>query len=93
MRPPPSLASPVTGDTSLVDQSRLRGTGLLAGFAQHLQAALGDAVVLVPPSVSRTRVPLDGTLVLQLLDGIVVADTVRPDARASSRHVQGQVGT
>src|SRR3712207_6374731 len=58
-----------------------------------IQAALGDGVVLVLPCVSRTRGPLDGALVLQLLDGIVVADTVRPDARALSRRFQGQVGS
>jgi hypothetical protein len=32
-----------------------------------IQASPGDEVVFVPPSVSRTRVPLDGALVLQIL--------------------------
>src|SRR5215204_2092259 len=58
-----------------------------------IQAGLGDAVVLVPPSVSRARGPLDSTLVLQILDGIVVAEAVRIDAGALSRRLQGQVGS
>jgi hypothetical protein len=46
--------------------------GVLGVFSpsptQHpIQAALGDDVVLVPPGVSRTRVPFDSPLVLQLL--------------------------
>jgi hypothetical protein len=73
MRPLSIVASPVTGDTSSCDKSRLRGAGLLAGLPQHLQAPLGDDVALVPPGVTRTVVPLDGPLVLQFLDGIVVA--------------------
>jgi hypothetical protein len=56
-----------------------------------VQAALSDDAVLVFPGVSRTHGPLDGALVLQLLDGLVVADTVRPDANALSRCLQGQV--
>ena len=32
-----------------------------------IQSALCDEVVLVPPGVSRTLVPLDGALVLQIL--------------------------
>jgi hypothetical protein len=66
---------------------------LLAGFPQHLEAPLGDDVVLVSPGVSRTRDPLDGALVLQFLDGIVVAEIVRVNAGASSRRFQGQVGS
>ena len=50
-----------------------------------IQAAPGDEVVLVPPGVSRARVPLDGALVLQFLYGVVVALTVRPDAGAFRR--------
>ena len=50
-----------------------------------IQAGLGDAVVFVPPGVSRARGPLDSTLVLQVLDGIVVAEAVRIDAGALSR--------
>ena len=42
------VGSPVTGETSLGEKSRARGAGLLVGFSQHLQAALGDEVVLVP---------------------------------------------
>jgi hypothetical protein len=71
------------------DKSRPRGAGLLAGFPQHLQAALGDEVVLVPPGVSCARGPLDGSLVLQFLYGIVVALTVRVEAAAASRLFQG----
>ena len=74
MRPPFLLvASPVTGDTSSDDKSRLRGAGLLEVFPQHLQAAPGNEVVLIPPGVSRTLVPLDCALVLQILDGVVLA--------------------
>jgi hypothetical protein len=90
MRPPFLLvASPVTGETSLGEKSRPRGAGHLVGFPQHLQAALGDEVVLVPSGVSRALVPLDGSLVLQLLYGIVVALTVRVEAAAASRLFQG----
>ena len=59
------------------------------GFPQHLQAALGDEVVLVPPGVSCTRVPLDGALILQFLYGVVVALTVRPDTGAFRRLRKG----
>ena len=47
---PPFLlvASPLTGDISSGEESRLRGAGLLEGFPQHLQAALGNEVVLIP---------------------------------------------
>ena len=90
MRPPFLLvASPVTGETSSGEESRLRGAGLLEGFPQHLQAAPGDEVVLVPPGVSRALVPLDCALVLQLLYGIVVALSVRVEAAAASRLFQG----
>jgi hypothetical protein len=72
---PPFLlvASPVRGETSSGEESRLRGAGLLEGFSQHLQAALGDEVVLILPGMSRTLVPLDRPLILQILDGVVVA--------------------
>ena len=83
------VANLVTDDTSSGDKSRLRGAGLLVEFLQHLQAPLGDEVVLFPPGVSRALVPLDGSLVLQFLDGIVVALTVRVEAAAASRLFQG----
>jgi hypothetical protein len=68
MRPPFLLvASPVTGETSSGEESRLRGAGLLEGCSHHLQAALGDEVVLVPSGVLRTLVPFYGTFVLQIL--------------------------
>jgi hypothetical protein len=38
-----------------------------------IQAALGDDVVLVPSGVPRSLVPLDGALILQILNGVVVA--------------------
>jgi hypothetical protein len=82
MRPLSLVGSPVTGETSSGEKSRPRGAGHLVGFPQHLQAALGDEVVLVPPGVSRALVPLDGSLVLQILDGIVVALSVRSDTGA-----------
>src|SRR5215212_4629964 len=75
------------------DKSRLWGAGLLAGFPQHLQAAPGDEVVLVPPGVSRTLVPLDCALVLQILYGIVLALTVWPNAGAFSCFQKGKVGS
>src|ERR687897_486217 len=84
------VASPVTGETSSGEKSRARGAGHLVGFAQHLQATLGDEVVLVPPGVSRALVPLDGSLVLQVLYGIVVALTVRADAGAFGRFQKGE---
>src|ERR671912_455945 len=94
MRPPFLLvASPVTGDTSSGEESRLRCAGLLEVCSQHLQAALGDEVVLIPPGVSRTLVPLDCALVLQILYGVVVALTVRSDAGAFSRFEKGEVGS
>src|SRR5918994_4168429 len=89
----PGVASPVTGDTSSGEESRLRGAGLLAGFPQHLQAAPGDEVVFVPPGVSRTLVPLDCALVLQILYGVVVALTVRSDTGALRRFEKGEVGS
>ena len=52
---------------------------------RSIQAEPGDKVVLVPPGVSRARVPLDSTLVLQILYGVVVALTVRPDTGAFRR--------
>jgi hypothetical protein len=86
MRPPFLLvASPVTGETSSGEKSRLRRAGLLEGFSQHLQATLSDDAVFVPPGVSGALVPLDGTLVLQIVYGIVVALTVRADAGAFCR--------
>src|SRR5215217_6800303 len=94
MRPPFLLvANPVTGDTSSGDKSRLRGAGPLEGCSQYLQAALGDEVVLIPPGVSRTLVPLDCALVLQILYGVVVALTVRSDTAAFSRIQKGEAGS
>jgi hypothetical protein len=58
-----------------------------------MQASLGDEVVLIPPSVSRTLVPLDCALVLQILYGIVVALTVRSEIGAFSRFQKGEVGS
>src|SRR5215203_2148823 len=54
-----------------------------------IQASPGDEVVFVPPSVSRTGVPFDGAVVLQILYGIVVALTVRPDTGAFCRFQKG----
>src|SRR5215218_1651850 len=94
MQPPFLLVvSPVTGDTSSGEESRLRGAGLLAGFPQHLQAPPGDEVVFVTPGVSRALVPLDCALVLQILDGVVVALTVRSDTGAFCRFEKGEVGS
>ena len=58
-----------------------------------MQATLGDEVVLIPPGVSRTLVPLDCALVLQILYGVVVALTVRSDTSAFSRFEKGEVGS
>src|ERR671921_2420969 len=94
MRPPFLLvASPVTGETSSGGESRLRGAELLEGCSQHLQAAPGDEVVLVPSGVWRTLVPLDCALVLQILYGVVVALTVRSDTGAFCRFQKGEVGS
>src|SRR5829696_7752385 len=93
MRPLSLVASPVTGDTSSGEKSRLRGAGLLEGCSHHLQATLGDEVVLIPPGVSRTLVPLDCALVLQILYSVVVALTVRPDTSAFSRIQKGEAGS
>src|SRR5918995_2500932 len=54
-----------------------------------IQASPGDEVVFVPPGVSRTGVPCDGTVVLQILYGVVVALTVRPDTGAFCRFQKG----
>src|ERR671920_186362 len=54
-----------------------------------IQASPGDEVVFVPPSVSRTGVPFDCALVLQILYGVVVALTVRPDTSAFCRFQKG----
>jgi len=59
--------------------------GYRSGTSQVMQAAPGDEVVFVPPGVSRTLVPLDSAFVLQIVYGIVVALTVRPDAGAFRR--------
>src|SRR5919112_5804765 len=56
---------------------------------RKIQASPGDEVVFVPPSVSRTLVPLDCALVLQILYGVVVALTVRPDTSAFCRFQKG----
>src|SRR5215217_1582317 len=53
-----------------------------SGTTQFIQAALGNEVMLIPPGASRTRVPFYGTFVFQIVYGIVVALTVRPDAGA-----------
>ena len=83
MRPPFLLvASPVTGDTSSGDKSRLQGAGLLAGCSQHPQAAPGNEVVLVPSGVSRTLVPLDGALVLQISVDNCAFSFLNPDQRS-----------
>src|SRR5215208_3075206 len=94
MRPPVLLVlSPVTGETSSGEESRLRRAGLLEGCSQHLQAAPGNEVVLIPPGVSRTLVPLDCALVLQILYGVVVALTIRSDTSAFSRIQKGEAGS
>src|SRR5919112_195940 len=94
MRPPFLLvASPVTGDTSSGEESRLRRAGLLEGCSHHLQAASGNDVVFVPSGISRTLVPLDCALVLQILYGVVVALTVRSDTGAFCRFQKGEVGS
>src|SRR5829696_4510726 len=54
-----------------------------------IQASPGDEVVFVPPSVSCTGVPFDCTLELQILYGVVVALTVRPDSGTSCRFQKG----
>jgi len=46
--------------------------------------------VFVPPGVSGTLVPLDSALVLQVLDGVVVALTVRSDTGAFCRVQKGE---
>jgi hypothetical protein len=54
-----------------------------------IQASRGDEVVFVPPGVSRTLVPLDCALVLQILYCVVVALTVRSDTGAFCRFQKG----
>src|SRR5215203_1160629 len=66
---------------------------LYSGTTQVMQATLGDQVVLIPPGVSRTLVPLDCALVLQILYGVVVALTVRSDTGAFSSFQKGEVGS
>ena len=57
------------------------------------QATLGFDVVLVPSGVPRPLVPLDGALVLQILDGIVVVEAVGVDPGAASSSFTGQGGS
>src|SRR5215217_8811832 len=66
---------------------------LYSGTTQVMQATLGDEVVLIPPGVWRTLVPLDCALVLQIVYGVVVALTVRSDTGAFSRFEKGEVGS
>ena len=66
---------------------------LYSGATQVMQATLGDEVMLIPPGVSRTLVPLDCVLVLQIVYGVVVALTVRSDTGAFSRFEKGEVGS
>ena len=87
------LLAPQQATPHRSSKSRLRGAGLLEGCSQHLHAAPGDEVVLIPPGVSRTLVPLDCALVLQILYGLVVALTVRSDTGAFSRVQKGEVGS
>jgi hypothetical protein len=84
----PPLPPPISEELllALLDSSS-------SGSSQIIQAALGDDVFLATPGVSRTRVPLDGALVLQILNDIVVADTARSDAGALSCFFQRQVGS
>ena len=63
MRPPFLLvASPVTGDTSSGEESRLRGAGPLEGRSQHLQAAPGDEDYITASPTSRLLLGSDELL-------------------------------
>ena len=77
--PTPSLSFSITLKLPLLTLL----DGYCSSTTQVMQAAPGYEVVFVPPGVSRTLVPLDGALILQIFYGIVVALAVRPDADAS----------
>jgi hypothetical protein len=64
MRPPFLLvASPVTGDTSSGEESRLRGAGLLEGCSHHLQAVPGNEGYITASPTSRVLLGSDELLI------------------------------
>jgi hypothetical protein len=79
MRPLSLVGSPATGETSLGEKSRARGSGHLVGCSQHLQAAPVSEDYITASPTSRLLPGSDDLLLLLLLGGIGHEQIAFPD--------------